>query len=406
MSGHVSTLGMSFLGLLGLVATGCGDSGSDAECSMSGTACMWAGIGERGYNIENPTAHRLKSKLYYPEDVTFDSEDRGYIVDWNNHRIRRVEKDDSLVDVIGTDYEGDGPPEMEDRLPTCNPAGAPGLTVALNHMTDVEFGPDGRLYMAAWHNNKIRIWDPATDLVTAFGNGYGYAGDGDLACNVLFNQPKAIVFGPDGTLYTIDQRNVRIRAITGILEDENQARIDTIAGTGAVGNVGDGGLAANAQFGFENGTTPRPAGALVWHQNKLLVADSLNNRIRSIDMSTGMIDCIAGREDGQPGYSGDGGNALDATFNFPSDMELGPDGRLYVADRGNHAIRAIDLQTGTIETVAGTGVKCELEDGEDCPVGRAATEVPLNEPYGVAFDSVGNMYVADTHNNRILKVAR
>lgn len=392
----MSTMKAVGISLVVMVGAGCAE---DDPCPTSGTACTWAGVGERGFNIKNPEAHRLESKLYFPEDLTFGPDGRAYIVDWNNHRIRRVEADDSMTVAIGTDYEGDGPPEMEDRLPLCNPAGALATTVALNHMTDLEFGPDGKLYMAAWHNNKIRIFDPETNMLTAIGDGYGYSGDGGPSCRALFNQPKSVAIAPDGTIYTIDQRNVRIRAIAPNAE----RTITTVAGIGSVGNVGDGGQATDAQFGFEIGTTPRPSGSLVLDGRLLYVADSLNNRIRRINLDTGVVDCIAGT--GAAGYSGDGGQALSATFNFPMDIELGPDGRLYVADRYNHAIRAIDLASGLIETVAGAGTRCDMTS-ETCADRRPAKEVQLNEPYGIAFDAAGDMYIADTHNHRILKVTR
>ncbi|MDQ3366436.1 MAG: hypothetical protein M3680_13505 [Myxococcota bacterium] len=385
---------------LAVLGTGCVGAEEVDVCSTPGTACLWAGTGSRGFNIENPTAHRLQSKLYFPADVTFGPDERAYITDWNNHRIRRVEADDSLRTVVGTDYEGDGSPEMEDRLPVCNPAGAPGTLVAMNHPTDAEFGPDGLLYIAAWHNNKIRVFDPATNVVTALaGDGYGYTGDGGPACNALFNQPKSVAIAADGTLYTIDQRNVRIRSI-----DVNATRtITTMAGVGTKGDAGDGGAALDAQFGFDIGTTPRPSGGLLLDGRVLYVADSLNHRIRRIDLDTGIVDCIAGSV---AGYSGDGGPALAATFNYPQDLELGPDGRLYVADTDNHAVRAIDLTTGIVETVVGTGSQCILGSKNACADRRPAREVELNEPYGIAFDVAGNLYVADTHNNRILKVAR
>ncbi|MDB4961817.1 MAG: hypothetical protein JWP01_1816 [Myxococcales bacterium] len=380
----------------------CGGDQDDDSCSTPGNACVWAGVSERGFNIEDPNAHRLDSKLYFPEDLTFGPDGLGYIVDWNNHRIRRVEADESMTVVAGTDYEGDGPPQMEDLLPLCNAFGAPPTTIALNHMTDIEFGPDGKMYMAAWHNNKIRVLDFATNKMTALaGNGYGYAGDDGPACRALFNQPKGLAIAADGTVYTIDQRNVRIRAIT----PGPTPMIRTIAGTGKLGNIGDGGQALDAEFGFDTGTTPRPSGSLVLTNNDrtLLVADSLNNRIRRIDLETGIVDCIAGKTDA--GYSGDGGQALDATFNFPMDIELGPDGRLYVADRENHAVRAFDLNTGIIETVVGNGTKCDTAK-QACAETGSAKDIQLNEPYGIAFDATGNLYVADTHNNRILKVAK
>lgn len=387
------------LGLLtlGVATLGCGSDGKDS-CNEPGTACVWAGTGFRGFNIDKPNANRLDSLLYFPEDLTFGPDGRAYIVDWNNHRIRRVEKDGKVTVVMGTDYEGDGPPEMNDRLPECSPAGAPGTTVAMNHMTDVEFGPDGKLYVAAWHNNKIRILDTATGITTAIGNGYGYAGDGGMACNALFNQPKSIVFGDDGTLYTIDQRNTMIRALT------TDGMIKPIAGKQNAPGFSDGkdSQALDAQFGFETGTTPRPTGSLVIIGRMLYVADSVNNRIRRIDLDTGVIGTIAGKADA--GYSGDGGAMLDAQFHFPSDMELGPDGRLYIADRYNHVVRALDLASNTVETVAGSGETCDTFD-VDCPVdGLGAREFAMNEPYGLAFDGAGDLFIADTHNHRIIKV--
>jgi DNA-binding beta-propeller fold protein YncE len=377
----------------------CGDNISEDPCDQPGVACVWAGTGVRGFNNTHPDADKLESKLYFPSDLTFGPDGRAYIADWNNHRVRRVEDDNRLTVVVGTDYEGDGPPNMEDRLPQCAPPGALGTTVAMNHMTDAKFGPDGKLYIAAWHNNKIRVYDPNNDVVTVLaGDGYGYAGTNEPACTALFNQPKAIAFAPDGTIYTIDQRNVRIRKIA----TDPDRTISTFAGSGVLGDLGDGGQALDAQFGFETGTTPRPSGALLIDSGYMYVADSLNNRIRRINMQTNVIDCIAGSV--EPGYDGDNGPALAAHLNFPADLELGPDGRLYVADRVNSAVRAIDLTTGTITTVIG-GRQCDL--GLDkCPSIAPANEMPLNEPYGIAFDPLGNLYVADTHNHRIIRVAR
>ncbi len=391
--------GLSFAVLAS--AGACTSSGSvpEIDCTQPGMACRWAGTGEKGFN-KGAAVDRMDSRVDFPQDLTFGPDGRAYVADWNNHLIRRVELDGTMTVAIGTDYEGDGAPGMPDMLPFCNPIGAPATTVAQNHPTDLEFGPDGRLYVASWHNNKIRIYDPSTEIVTVLaGNSYGYTGDGSSACYASFNQPKAVEIAADGTLYTIDQRNVRIRK----LSIDPTAPITAFAGTGSVGDAGDGGLATDAQFGFEAGTTPRPSGALELGGNYLYIADSLNNRIRRIDLTTNMIDCIAGNA--AAGYSGDGGQALLAQLNFPMDLELGPDGRLYVADRYNHVIRAIDLTTGVIETVVGNGSSCESEDGT-CPDGALALQMPLQEPYGIAFDAEGSLYVADTHNNRILKVVR
>jgi sugar lactone lactonase YvrE len=386
------------LPLVMLVGGACGAEDDPCDMATPGEACVWAGTGVRG--IDKDPAHRLDSKLNFPEDLTFGPDGRAYIMDWNNHMVRRVEANGTITAVVGTDYEGDGPPEMEDRLPVCNAAGAPGTTVAMNHPTDAEFGPDGKLYIAAWHNNKIRVFDPATDLVTVLaGDGYGFAGDGGPGCRVLFDQPKAVAIAPDGTVYTIDQRNLRIRMI----QPDEARTTTTMAGKGEVGDDGDNGPATAAQFGFDDDPTPQPTGALVLDGRVLYVADTENHRIRRINLDTGIIDCIAGKA--EAGYSGDGGPALAATFDFPMDMELGPDGRLYVADRNNHVVRAIDLASGLVETVAGSGAKCATER-ETCATRAPARELALHEPYGIAFDPDGNLYIADSHNHRIVKVVR
>jgi sugar lactone lactonase YvrE len=380
----------------------CGGDGAPDVCDNpeSGIACRWAGVGERGFNIENQDAHRLESKLYFPEDLTFAPDGRAYVMDWNNHRIRRVEADDTLTVVVGADYEGDGPPDQGDRLPAGDPAGAIGTTVAMNHPTDAMFGPDGRLYIAAWHNNKIRVYDPATDIVKVLaGDGYGFAGDGGPCHEALFNQPKAIAVGPDGSVYVNDQRNLRIRKISP------EGIITTIAGTGVVGNAGDDGLALDTQLGFDSNPTPQPSGSLLLVGDMLYVADSTNHRIRKIDLVAGTIHAVAGDPNGASGYAD--GAAADARFNFPMDLEIGPGGQIYISDRYNNAVRALDPTTGAVTTVAGNGVPCptasncgELVDG------LPALEMQLNEPYGIEFDAAGNLYIADTNNNQILKVTR
>jgi hypothetical protein len=221
-----------------------------------------------------------------------------------------------------------------------------------------------------------------------------------MACasDSIFNQPSSITFGADHTLYTSDQRNVRIRKITpdGI--------INTIAGDGVIGNIGDGGPANTAEFHWDTKATPQVSGALLAEGNLLYVSDSGNYRIRRINLDTGMIDCIA-NSSAQLGYAGDGGPAISATFSWVMDLALGPDGRLYVADRDNHAIRAIDLTTGIVETVVGNGTSCDATVGE-CVDKAQAKDMQLNQPYGLGFDGDGNLYVADTFNHRIVKVIR
>jgi DNA-binding beta-propeller fold protein YncE len=390
----------SFGFALVLALGACTDRSDVCDEAKPGEACRWAGTGQQGYNREHPTLDRLDSPLNQPSDVTFAHDGRGYITDWNNHMIRRVEHDQTLVRVVGTEYEGDGSPEMEDRLPACSPAGFIGNGVALNHPVQTRFNPaDGLLYIAAWHNNKIRTFDPKSGITMTYaGDFYGFTGDGGPACKALFNQPSSLAFEPDGTMFVSDQRNVRLRKIAP------DGTISTIGGNGTEGNIGDGGPVQLAEFGWDTSNTPEIDGGLAIDDTYLYIADSRNHRIRRVDLATGVIDCI-GNMSAQPGYTGDGGPAINATFNDPFGIALSPDHNLYIADRGNNVVRMIDLSSNIVTTVVGDGTLCDTSI-EQCPDHAPALEMELNKPYGVSFDGSGHLYVADTFNHRVLKVLK
>jgi sugar lactone lactonase YvrE len=154
-----------------------------------------------------------------------------------------------------------------------------------------------------------------------------------------------------------------------------------------------------AMLNFEAGSNPEPSGGLAITGNTLYVSDTLSNRIRGIDLAAGTIDNVAGT--GTAGFSGDGGPATAAELSAPRDLEIGPEGDLYVADTDNNRIRAIDLATGAIRTVAGTG-----ELGLDPDDDRLALDTKLARPFAIDFDPDGNLYISDTINSRIVKVTR
>jgi sugar lactone lactonase YvrE len=378
---------------MGLVlALGCGADETPCE-EQSGVVCRWAGTGELGLSREG--LDRRESRLYWPVDLTFNEAGEAWLLDWNNHLIRKVELDGALETVVGDYFVGDGPPRVGMNPPAdWSAPGADGLTVSLNHPTDLEFGPDGRLYFAAWHNHKIRALDVDTGLVQVMcGRGAGYAGDGGPATSAVFSQPKALAIAPDGSMFVLDQRNFRVRKIGA----GHDPIIESVVGAGVAGFKGDGGDPGAAELAFETGGNPEPSGALALAKDgTLYIADSLNHRIRRVDFAAKKIDTIAGT--GTAGFSGDGGPAREAQLNNVRDLELGPDGRLYLADTENHRVRAIDLKSGLIETVIGTG------KAGDAGEGLAPTEVELNRPFGIAFDAKGALHVADTFNSRILKV--
>jgi streptogramin lyase len=372
-------------------ATACGDN--EDSCDEPGRACTWAGRpGVFGFNGDG--LHRLQTELYWTMDVSFAADGTVWLIDWNNHLIRRVLADGTVTTVVGwTDpiFPGDGLSGGAERTAE----GAPGRDVQLNHPTDLAQTADGKVLMMAWHNHKLREIDPATGRVRIIaGAGAGYAGDGATAATALFRQPKGLELDAAGNAYILDQQNFRIRKI-----DMATGAMSNVAGTGVQGSDGDGGPAALARLNFEAGSNPEPSGGLVLANGKLYVADTLSSRVRAIDLATGMIENAAGT--GVPGYAGDGGPALEAQLAFPRDLEIGPDGDLYIADTDNSVIRAVDLETGMIRTVAGTG-RIGLDRGE----GRYALETTLARPFGIEFDFEGHLYISDTINSRIVRVTR
>lgn len=375
-------------------SAGCGDNLEVPECSeASGTACTWVGKpGVFGFNGDG--LHRLETELYWTMDMLFAPDGTPWFIDWNNHLVRKVKPDQTVETVVGwidPIFPGDGLPGNAERSAT----GVPGLEVQLNHPTDLAPGDDGKILMMAWHNHKLREIDPATGNVRiVLGGGAGFTGDGMDATRALLRQPKALERDAAGNLYILDQANLRVRKI-----DKATGVITTIAGDGTAGFAGDGGLATAAKLAFETGSNPEPSGGLAVGPNTLYIADTLNHRIRTVDLTTGMIETIAGT--GEGGLSGDGGDAKAAQLRHPRDLELGPDGDLYIADVDNHVVRAIDLTTGVIRTVAGTGA-LGLDELEDVP----ATQMTFARPFGIEFDPAGHLYVSDSINSRIVKVYR
>ncbi len=359
---------------------GCDNEPEARECPATpGVICPWGGTGAPGFDGDGNSLE--ESRFYWPADVAFTSTGT-YILDWNNHRVRHLTDDGTLETVIGTDFVGDGPADKSDLIQP----GADGTSIDLNHPTEVLEMPDGRIILVAWHNHKLRIWDPATGKAyVVCGRGAGPVTEGmteEPLAMAKLNQPAAARFGPDGKLYVLDQRNQDIRRIDTL--DEATGMIEVVAGTpGMFGFAGDGGSPLAAMLSFPKGTNPPPAGSLDFDAaGRLYFADTLNNRVRRIDFVADTIETVLG--DGTP-----------EALSNPRDIELGPDGRIYVADEFNHRVLALDPETLESEVVAGTG-----EAGFSGDYGPAA-DAQLNRPSGLAFDEAGDLYISDSYNHRI-----
>lgn len=384
-----------FAGLLVIAPSACGGTsepggvGRNPACEEPGVACTWMGLpGENGFNGDGH--HRLDTKLSQTQDLLFHSDGTVWFSDFNNFLIRKVLPDDTVVSVVGTTnpiFPGDGP------LGGAGPQGAAGETWSLNHPTNLLEQEDGNVLLVAWHNHKLLNIDSETGWVTIVaGSGGGFAGDGsDASRGALFKQPVDAVFGDDGSIYIVDQQNQRIRKI------DPDGVLTTIAGIGTPGFSGDGGPALEAEFHWAFGSNPNPSGGITYKDDVLYISDTENNRIRTIDLETGIIDTLAGN--GKPTYAGDGGPAIEASLRAPRDLAFGPDGDLYIADTDNSVVRAIDLETNEIRTVVGTG-----ELGLDPVEALPATETALRRPMGLAFGPEGNLFVMDTLNDRVVRV--
>lgn len=191
--------------------------------------------------------------------------------------------------------------------------------------------------------------------------------------------PYGVGLDAAGRIFIADSGNLRVRRVDG-------RTISTIAGTGEGGNSGDGGPAIEAK------TTCH--GVAIVADGTVLIAAIENNNVRKVDPA-GTISTLAGN--GARGYSGDGGPAMQAQLNGPWDVDVGPDGAIYIADTGNHRIRRVDT-AGRISTVAGTGTSGSAGDG------GPAIQAQLNGPRDVAVGPDGALYVADGENHRVRRV--
>ncbi|MFM8518331.1 MAG: hypothetical protein ACKODA_10740, partial [Nevskiaceae bacterium] len=212
-----------------------------------------------------------------------------------------------------------------------------------------------------------------------------YNGDDIPAVGAGLSTPMAVAVDSAGNLFIADSQNHRIRRV-----DAASGRITTVAGTGEQGYSGDGAAATEALLNY-------PLGIAIDGSGNLYVADTQNARIRRVSTS-GVITTIAGT--GQWGYSGDGGAATRAQFNYPVDVAFDGPAALLISDHSNHRIRRIDLATGVVTTVAGSGESGFSGDG------GVATLARLNRPWRVLRDNAGDLLITDFGNQRVRKVAR
>lgn len=380
-----------------------------------------AGTGQPGFSGDGSAA--VFAELSSPIGVGVDANGNLYIADGGNFRVRKVTANGIITTIAG------GGLSSREGVPATSAAMVPfGLTV----------DPAGNVYIADIQNFRIRRVGTDGLIRTVAGNGQqGFSGDGGIAVAASINFPVAAALDDSGVLYFADRATFRLRRVstTGLITtvagngqyrayrdgiastdaplrspdglgvdsagnlyfaERDRARIrrvspngviSTVAGTGDHGFFGDNGPARNAALSFPRGLTADAAGNLYF-------SDGFNHRIRKITPA-GIITTIAGN--GIPGFAGDNGPGTGAAIILPEGVAADAAGNVYCAVPLGQRIRRIS-PTGIITTFAGNGKKGFAGDG------GPASQASLSSPFGVAADSSGNVYIADTNNHRIRKV--
>jgi len=332
------------------------------------------GTGEKGFAGDGGPAE--KALLNGPFDVCFDAAGNLFFSDTFNNRIRRVAAATGVITTVAGNgdkgYSGDG---------------GPATRAALNEPYGVVIDRNGNLYVADRLNRRVRRIDGASGVITTLaGTGEAaYSGDGGPAEEAGFAEPNGLAFGPgEALLYITDVADNRVRVV-----DLATGRIATFAGTGAAAHSGDGGLATAAGTFGARAVKVGPDGTVY-------ILERQGSSLRAVDPQTGIIATIAGTT--ARGYGGDGGPALAAVFDAPKEMAIDRDGALLIVDTENHAIRRID-RAGIVANLAGG----RQGTGGD---GGPAELAGLDRPHGAVVGPDGAVYIGDTNNHRIRKVAR
>ena len=269
----------------------------------------------------------------------------------------------------------------------------------LSYPYGIAIDSNGNIYFSELAGNRIRKIDTLGQISTLAGNGYGamggigaFSGDGGPATAAELYNPAGIAVDAGGNVYIADCWNHRIRKV------DTSGIISTFAGNcvgpwGTGGYSGDGGPATAAQLN-------KPLGVALDNNGNVFIADMGNQRIRKVN-AAGIISTIAGID--SAGFSGDGGPATLAKLYGPANLKIDKYGNIFIADMDNQRIRKVDT-LGIINTIAGNGFDSSGGLGGGTGDGGPATAAELNLPSDIVIDEIGNVFFADSWNNRIRKV--
>jgi sugar lactone lactonase YvrE len=314
-----------------------------------------------GYSGDGGLA--IHAQLSRPSDVALAADGTIYIADYGNQVVRAVARDGSISTVAGG-----GQKTLTD--------GAFGTSVSLGYTSSLAVDSSGHLYLLTIRGETLEVWTLRSDATLAFVFSLGRSSPGAK----IFSLPAGgLALSADGTMYVADRAGNRVWRRTA------DGQVSEYAGTGQAGFSGDGGAASGAEVHW-------PIGLSTDRGGNLYIADSANNRIRKVDPA-GVITTVAGIG-GLYGDSGDGGPAQRAQLAFPFGVTVGKDGTLYVADTGNNRLREV-TSSGRIRALAGDGQAGFSGDGGN------ANKAQFSGPEGVVLDSKGDLFIADTGNQRL-----
>jgi uncharacterized protein (TIGR03437 family) len=316
------------------------------------------------------------SAAMQPNGVAVDKAGNIYIADFATSVIRKVSTAGIVSTVAGyatepMQFTGDGVPATQSSI------------YILERHTGLAVDAAGNLYIADTGHDRVRKVDTSGMITTVAGIGSSFpffGGDMGPATKATLFEPMGLALDSAGNLYIADTMNFRVRKV------DTKGIITTVAGNGQSGNSGDGGPATSASLST-------PLGLAVDTAGNLYIADQDTWSVRMVN-TKGIITTVAG--DKMFGFGGMGGPATSATLATPYAVEVDSSGNIYIADFGN--ARVLDVASGIINVLAGIGGQ-----GGSVGDGGPASEASLI-PNALAFDSAGNLYVADTENNSIRKI--
>jgi len=326
-----------------------------------------AGTGDSGWSGDGAGA--LAACLNEPKSLTLDTEGNLFIADSENHVVRKIDRKTNCIRTVAGRFQG-----IDSGAKPVSPA-------------PVAEGVDGDPFAESGTVNS-HAFTHQTDLsgtvryvATGAAPAKRFSGDGGPADQALLNFPTAVVVDRAGHLYIADTLNHRVRRV-----DAATGVITTVAGLGQPRCFGNGRLAVEAGLN-------EPAALAVSDKGVLYIADQSNNRVRAVDLTTGMIYTVAGT--GTAAYNGDDVAATETGLAGPNGLALASDGTLFIADSFNGRIRAVDPVTGLIRTVVGDGGEYRYQGPDEPPSSS------LSRPSGIALDEQGNLFFTDSDNHLV-----